>query len=193
VAILAVSAIGRPAGLAFSGWPPACNGSPAMKTEYDDEHEDLERPRVEVRSLGPEDLPWVVAIDETHTGRARVEYYRLALERAAKDTGVRISLAAWVEGAPVGFVIARLYYGEFGRPEPAAILDAIGVAESATKQGVGRALLDTLRRHLAAIDVGLIQTEVDWRDRRLVAFFNAAGFALAPRLCLELPFDTRAR
>lgn len=41
---------------------------------------------------------------------------------------MRISLAAFVGKEPAGFLMARVYYGEFGQPEAIAILDTIGVA-----------------------------------------------------------------
>ncbi len=39
----------------------------------------------------------------------------------------RPTLAPEVDGAPAGFVMARVDFGEFGRPEPAAVIDTIGV------------------------------------------------------------------
>jgi len=41
-----------------------------------------------------------------------------------------VSLAAEIEGLLVGFLLARVYYGEFGTLEPAAVMDTIGVLGS---------------------------------------------------------------
>ena len=78
----------------------------------------LETDSVEVRNLDAKDLDWVIRIDSQHSGKQRREYYKVKLGEVAKDTGVRISLAAFVKGEPAGFLMGRLYYGEFGQPEP---------------------------------------------------------------------------
>jgi hypothetical protein len=88
----------------------------------------IETDHIEVRTLEIDDLAWVVRIDAQHSGIQRREYYKVKLAEAAKDTGVRISLAALVKGEPAGFLMGRLYYGEFGQPEPVAILDSMGAS-----------------------------------------------------------------
>ncbi len=145
----------------------------------------LETDHVEVRSLGREDLDWIARIDEKHSGRSRREYLRLRLEEA--NTGVRVSLGAWVDGAPCGYLMGRVYYGEFGMPEPTAVLDYIGVAPAFAGRHVGAALLRQLRMNLRALNVEKIQTQVDWDQQALMTFFQKAGFRPAARICLEMP------
>jgi ribosomal protein S18 acetylase RimI-like enzyme len=145
---------------------------------------------VEVRALSPADLDWIVQIDRQYTGRPRSAYYRLKLSEAQTDTGIRISLAAIVKGEPAGFLIGRLYYGEFGAPEPVALLDSIGVSNAFAGQRVGKALLQKLAAHVAELGIERIQTLVAWDQPELLGFFRHAGFQPAPRLCLEL--DARA-
>ena len=89
----------------------------------------LDTDDVEIRTLTPEDLDWVVRIDAEHSGTPRTEYFRVKLAEAERDTGLRISLAAWLDGEPAGVLLARLYYGEFGVPEAVATLDTLGVAK----------------------------------------------------------------
>lgn len=152
----------------------------------------LETDSVVVRVLTPDDLDWIVRIDAEHSGRSRREYYRTKLEQVSRDTGIRISLAGMIEQEPAGFLLGRLYYGEFGRPEPAAILDSIGVARRFSKQHVARALLQRLEMNLRALGIERIETELGWDQLQLLGFFQRAGFTLAPRLCLEKRFPSES-
>ena len=52
------------------------------------------------------------------------------------------------EGQFAGFLMARVDFGEFGRTEPTAVLDTIGVDPDYTRQHVGRALLEQLLLNL---------------------------------------------
>ncbi|MBI3204976.1 MAG: GNAT family N-acetyltransferase [Myxococcales bacterium] len=147
----------------------------------------LETDHVEVRNLKAEDLDWVVRIDSQHSGKQRKEFYKVKLAEVAKDTGVRISLAAWVKGEPAGFLMGRLYYGEFGQPEPVAILDSMGVSTAFTGQKVGAALMRQLEMNLSGLGIERLQTQVEWDQIDLLKFFQRAGFKPAARLCLEKP------
>ena len=157
--------------------------------DLDREPGTLETDHVEVRTLNGDDLGWIVAIDAEHSGRSRSKYFELKLKEIASDTGVRISLAALVDGTPAGFLMGRLYYGEFGLPEPVAILDSIGVAGSFRGQHVGTALMRQLRTNLKGLGIERIQTQVDWDQVDLMPFFQRTGFRPAPRICLELEID----
>jgi ribosomal protein S18 acetylase RimI-like enzyme len=146
---------------------------------------------VRVRGLRPDDFDAVVAIDAKSVGRRREEYFRVKLEENLRATGVRVSLAAELDGLFVGFLLARVYYGEFGRTEPAAVLDTIAVHPDFQGRHVGAALLAQLKRNLAGLRVGSTQTEVAWEDQRLMAFFQHEGFRPAARLALDLPLAER--
>lgn len=154
--------------------------------ELDRQPGTLDTDHVEVRTLKQDDLDWVVRIDQQHSGRSRREYYRVKLAEANEDTGVRISLAAFIKGEPAGFMMGRLYYGEFGLPEPVAILDSLGVAPAFAGNRVGKALLRQLAANLHALGIEKIETEVEWDQVGLIGFFQHVGFRPAPRLCLEL-------
>ncbi|MBI5497217.1 MAG: GNAT family N-acetyltransferase [Deltaproteobacteria bacterium] len=147
----------------------------------------LETDQVDVRTLTMQDLDWVVRIDAQHSGRTRKEYYRVKLNEVQSDTGVRVSLAATVKGEHAGFLMARLYYGEFGVPEPVAILDSLGVAKAFAGQHVSKALMRQLEMNLSALGIERLQTQVEWDQVDLIRFFQRAGFKPAPRLCLEKP------
>jgi ribosomal protein S18 acetylase RimI-like enzyme len=144
---------------------------------------------VRVRGLRPQDFDAVVAVDAKNVGRRREEYFRVKLEENLRATGIRVSLAAELDGLFVGFLLARVYYGEFGRTEPAAVLDTLAVRPDLHGHGVGAALLDQLKRNLAGLRVRSIQTEVAWEDQSLMAFFQHQGFRPAARIALDLPLD----
>lgn len=80
-----------------------------------------------VRSLQPQDLEVVIALDASMLGRRRDEFFKLKLRRAFADTGVAVSLAAELDGVVAGFLLARVYYGEFGLTERTAVMNVIGV------------------------------------------------------------------
>lgn len=139
-----------------------------------------------VRSLQAADEEAVIAIDARHTGRRREEFFRQKLRQAFVDTGIALSLAAEVDGRVVGFLLARVYYGEFGITERTAVMDVIGVHPDVAGQRVGAALLAQLRTNLRGLGIRLLQTEVAWENLGLLAFLHHEGFAPAPRLCLDL-------
>ena len=142
--------------------------------------------RVMVRGLKPGDLEAVTALDARIVGRSRDDYFKVKLAQNLAETGVKVSLAAELDGAFCGFLLARVYYGEFGMLEPTAVLDTLGVHPEMTGQGVGSALMRQLRTNLAALGVSRLQTEVDWDNQRLLAFLHDRGFTPAPRYCLDL-------
>jgi len=139
-----------------------------------------------VRGLRPDDFDAVVAIDAKNVGRRREEFFRLKLEENLRATGIRVSLAAELGGMFVGFLLARVFYGEFGRTEPAAVLETVAVHPDFQGRGVGTALLAQLKRNLISLRVGSLQTEVAWEDARLMQFFRDQGFRPAARLALDL-------
>jgi ribosomal protein S18 acetylase RimI-like enzyme len=160
-----------------------------MASEPQQQPGTLQTDSVLVRTMRPEDLAAVVAIDTQATGRRRPRYFELMLERAVKHASLQVSLTAELEGQVAGFLIASLYYGEFGLVEPSASIDAIGVAPRFRGQHVGGALMRQLRLNLGALRITTLRTEVAWDDFELLAFFKREGFAPTGRLCLECPLD----
>ncbi|MBL8692882.1 MAG: GNAT family N-acetyltransferase [Planctomycetes bacterium] len=138
-----------------------------------------------VRELRASDLDHVVRVDARVGGRPRREYYQRKLAEAERDTSIRISLAAEAEGTFAGFLIGRLYYGEFGMPEPVAIIDSIGVDPNLRGRHVGAALLAQLETNLRAVGIESLRTEVEWDRFDLLGFLAGHGFRPAPMLCLQ--------
>ena len=138
-----------------------------------------------VRDLRAGDLEAIVRIDERIVGRSRRKFYELKLRDALVPGSLKISLAAEDEGRLAGFLLGSLYYGEFGQPEPAAVLDTLAVDPDRRGRKIGKALMRQLVMNLRALGIQKIRTEVDWEQRDLMGFLAKEGFAPAPRLCLD--------
>jgi ribosomal protein S18 acetylase RimI-like enzyme len=149
------------------------------------QRDDFERPARDafaVGTLAEADLEEIVRIDRRNTGRDRHAYLCRSVRDALADSALRISLAARADGAVAGFLMASLDYGDFGRVEPVAVIDTIGVDPLRARQGVGRALLSQLFVNLAALRVERVETALAPGEQDLADFFHAAGFRLAERL-----------
>lgn len=146
------------------------------------DHEQLARDVVDVRLLTAKDIDDVVRIDRHVTGRDRRDYVHHALDEALRESGVRISLAARIDGVMAGYVMARADLGDFGRTEPVAVIDTLGVSPEYAGRGVGHALLQQLFLNLDALRIERVETLVEARATELLGFFHGAGFAPAQRL-----------
>ena len=145
----------------------------------------LARDRIPVRIMREGDLRAIVAIDRRITGRDRAAYFASKVAEALHQSDVRVSLIAERDGGPVGFIMARVDFGEFGRIEPTAVLDTIGVDPDHRGSGVGRALLSQLLINLTTLRVEHIRTGLDWRDRDLLGFLDHCGFRPSQQLSFE--------
>jgi ribosomal protein S18 acetylase RimI-like enzyme len=131
------------------------------------------------------DLRALIAIDRRIAGRDRSGYFEQKLHEALYESDVRVSLVVERNGDPVGFIMARVDFGEFGRVEPTAVMDTIGVDPDYWGQGIGRALLSQLLVNLQTLRVERIRTEIDWRDRDLLGFLDRCGFRPSQQLCFD--------
>jgi predicted N-acetyltransferase YhbS len=105
-----------------------------------------------------------------------------ALDEALRESGVRISLAARIDGSVAGFVMARADLGDFGRTEPVAVIDTLDVAPEYAHLGIGHALLSQLFLNLGALRIERVETVVDRKAFELLGFFYDVGFAPGQRL-----------
>jgi GNAT superfamily N-acetyltransferase len=96
----------------------------------------------------------------------------------------RVALAARIDGSVAGFLMARVDYGDFGRTEPVAVIDTVGVDPLRARQGIGRALLSQLFMNLAGLGVERVETVVAAGNLELMGFFYRAGFGPSERLAL---------
>lgn len=147
------------------------------------------RDLVLVRNLRREDLDALISIDAAVIGRQRDRFLALKVKQAFDDSNIAVSLVAELDGHVVGFALARVYYGEFGVVEPAAVLDVFGVHPDYQGRRVAAALIDQLRMNLLGLGIPRLQTEVRWGSTDLISFFQHAGFTPAARLCLDLDLN----
>ena len=139
------------------------------------------------------DVAAIVRLDRRITGRDRGAYYRRKAAEALRHAGVRVSLVAELDGVFAGFLMARVDYGEFGRTEPTAVLDTIGVHPDFVRRRVGRALLGQLLLNLESLRVERVLTELELGELELLSFFGRTGFTPSQRLSLEKAIPARGR
>ncbi len=140
---------------------------------------------VAVRPLKKEDLDAVVAIDTAIEGRSRRVYFERRLAAALKQPEQHVQFAAVEGGELAGCILARRVHGEFGRRLPSLTIEAVGVRPERRGHGVGRQLLDALAAYGRRHGVADLRTTAPWNQHRIVRWFDANGFALAPSWILE--------
>lgn len=144
--------------------------------------ERLARDSADVRAIEPGDLADIARIDRRITGRDRSAYMQHQLAEAIHGSAIRVSLTARLEGGIVGFLMARVDLGDFGRTEPVAVIDTIGVDPDHAHRGVGHSLLSQLFVNLGALRVERVETVVAPHDLALLGFLYDAGFVPSQRL-----------
>ncbi len=166
---------------------------PANEIDYggrpDNDFERLARDNADVRAMTAADLADIVRIDRVITGRDRAVYMKHKLNETTVDSAIRVSLTARLDGAIVGFMMARADLGDFGRTEPVAVIDTLGVDPGYAHRGVGHALLSQLVANLGALRIERVETVVAPRDLGLLGFLYSAGFAPSQRLAFLRRLD----
>ena len=158
--------------------------------ESNDEN-DLSRDRVLIRSLEESDLAEVARIDHSLTGLDRTAYFSAKFKEMLTESGIRISLVAEDDGVLSGYIMASVDFGEFGKVDKAAVIDAIGVHSAYAGSGIGHALLSQLLLNLSTLQVEYVRTQVSPEDFDLKRFLYACGFHQSQRLVLTKPIPHR--
>jgi ribosomal protein S18 acetylase RimI-like enzyme len=140
---------------------------------------------VAIRPLVSQDFEKVVALDRHVLHGARRGYFERRLQAALRQPKRHVQLAAVAGDRLLGFALARIAGGEFGRPDAEAILEAVGVDPSSQHHGIGRRLMGSFEELLRARAIKSLVTQVDWRNHAMMKFVDGAGFALAPYLKVE--------
>lgn len=146
----------------------------------------LSSDKVPVRSMKELDLAALIKIDRKATGHGndRSAYYKRKQHEVLHQSGVRGSVVAELEDFVVGFIMARVDFGEFGHANTEAVMDTLAVDPDYQGQGVGQALMAKLMANLAILQVDSVRTEIDWNDTGLMAYLSATGFVPAQTLVL---------
>ncbi len=137
------------------------------------------------RQAAASDLEAVVALDREIGEHSRRGFFEKRWKAVERDPRAFVSIVAETNGHVAGFVLAHVIDGEFGAPDPAAVLDAIGVDPHARAEGIGSTLLESLVEDVRARGAREIRTQARRDERELVQFFARSGFRLAPRVVLE--------
>lgn len=149
------------------------------------ELDDLSRDKVLVRSLSPDDINDVVRIDSKITGHDRRDFFQRKFQEVLYESGIRVSLIAEIDDMVIGFMMARVDFGEFGRTASEAVIDTLGVAKDFRSQHVGHALLAQLLANLATLQVESVRSEVEWNNFSLLGFLESCSFNPSQRLVLS--------
>jgi ribosomal protein S18 acetylase RimI-like enzyme len=162
-------------------------GRPGSAAEIDfgaptADFETLARDRADVRSLRSEDVEGAARIDRRITGLDRSAYIARQVAEALLDSAIRVSLAAHRDGSLAGYLAASMDFGDFGRAEPAAVIDTIGVDPGFAGAGIGTALLSQLFVNLQALHVERVETVIARERLDLLGFFYGRGFVPSRRL-----------
>lgn len=164
---------------------------PGLEVDYGapggNDFEKLARDSADVQSMKQRDLQEIARIDRAITGRDRTGYIQGRLDEAMNNSAIRVSMTARLDGTIVGYLMARADMGDFGRTEPAAVIDTIGVDPDYAHRGVGRALLSQLFANLGALRVERVETITAPRDQELLGFLLDAGFMPSQRLAFTRP------
>lgn len=149
--------------------------------------ERAQRAHCDVRPMGRDDLPQIVRIDAAVTGANRGDYIAAKLTEALDEAGLCVSLTARRDDAIVGYLMARADIGDFGRTEPVAVLDTLGVDPAYMHRGVGHALISQLFANLGALQVDRVETIVAPEQLPLLGLLRATGFRPSQRLSFVRP------
>ena len=142
-----------------------------------------------IRIMKEEDLARIIEIDNEVLGEERPEYWEKKVEMAGKKSPLP-SLVAEIEDKVVGFVIGEASGWEYGVPENIGWVDTIGVDPKYQKKGLGGLLMKELLNYMKKVDVDTVYTLVNWRDWKLLRFFDTMGFERGDMINLELKIDS---
>ncbi len=150
-----------------------------------------EEPRV--RPLEARDLDDVVALDRKIAGRGRRGYFEKRLASALRSPETHIQVAAERDGVLIGFALARVLRGEFGRTDPAVLIEAITVDPGCQRRGIGRRLIAAIEDVMRRKGIRKMKTQAAWTDHEVLRFLDSLGFEMAPRQIVECSVEQAAR
>jgi len=139
----------------------------------------MNKKNIQIRLMEFDDLMDVVRIDEQVLKSSRREYYEQKFELLFKS-GEYLPTSFVAKDANetiVGFIMGKLYIGEYGISGEGAAVDAVGVDPDCQHQGIGEKLMDEFVSHLRQLGVKKINTLVDKNDAQMMRYFGANQFS----------------
>ena len=137
------------------------------------------------RALVAADLEAVLALDKRIVGRSRQKYFLRRMQSAQREPSAHIQVAIDGPEGLIGFALARVLEGEFGRPEQVAVIETIDIDPDHRHQGLGQRLLEGIEDVARHKGIRKLQTQTNWNNHSLIGFLDRSGFALAPRHLIE--------
>jgi ribosomal protein S18 acetylase RimI-like enzyme len=134
---------------------------------------------IKTRLMEATDLNAVVEIDEKLVNQPRRDYFEEKFELLFKSGEyVPTSFVAEDEsGKVIGFIMGKLYIGEYGLSNDGAAVDSIGVDPDCQRKGIGDQLMNAFIVHLRQLDVKKINTLVDKNNEQMMHYFGAEQFS----------------
>lgn len=158
---------------------------PDFSSPDGDDFNALSHERVPVRNMTADDLAKIIKIDSDVSGVDNTAYFTRKQHEILNQSGVQVSLVALQDDFVVGFIMARVDFGEFGHTSSEAVMDMLGVDPMFQRQGIGQVLMAKLIANLNILQVDTVRTEVDWDAIDMIDYFSRTGFKPAQRVTLR--------
>jgi len=139
----------------------------------------------QIELLNADDVEQVIGLDKNLGGDSRPQFFNKRQQAMQRSPDTYISFVAKTDGQVSGFLFAHVISGEFGSQQPVAVLDALGVQPGDQGSGVGMKLMQALKDEAKKRNCGSLQTQANWAQQELLAYFASAGFELGPKHILK--------
>jgi ribosomal protein S18 acetylase RimI-like enzyme len=142
---------------------------------------------IKIRKIGIEDVPEIVAIQESILQKkVSRRWIQMVENHLKKQEG--IGFVASKDGQVVGFIIGQIKGEGFGL-EQSGWIEVVGVHPRQMGVGIGRALAEKLFQVFKKEGIRDIHTVVRWDAGDMLSFFKAIGFDRSPFINLRKHLD----
>ncbi len=139
----------------------------------------------QIQLLNADDIEQVIALDRNVGGYSRPQFFNKRLQAMQRSPDTYISFVSKSGDQVNAFLLAHVLAGEFGGQQPVAVLDALGVQPGDQGSGVGMKLMQAVKDEAGKRGCGSLQTQANWAQQELLAYFASAGFTLAGKNILK--------
>jgi ribosomal protein S18 acetylase RimI-like enzyme len=142
---------------------------------------------IKIRKIGIEDVPEIVAIQESILQKkVSRRWIQMVENHLKKQEG--IGFVALKDGQVAGFIIGQIKGEGFGL-EQSGWIEVVGVHPRQMGVGIGRALAEKLFQFFKEEGIRDIHTAVRWDAGDMLSFFKAIGFDRSPFINLRKHLD----